>query len=163
MFSFEKFLDRCCDKHIRGFLNVVILLLFFSSTNSTETSVCAPPPSIQHTCSQLIKAGLKLSIEQKRKYQQGEAEDLLDLDKQCKRLKRSECSESEDDKNNYGTGVSAFNFQNSKTKVLLEVISMNLLFCLKSCYKTLDFNIFFTICRKIVPKNMKKAFSKHTD
>lgn len=54
-----------------------------------------PAPSIQQTCSQLIKAGLKLSIEQKRKLQ-SDNEDLVDLNK-IKRIKRNE-SESEEDK-----------------------------------------------------------------
>lgn len=56
------------------------------------------PPSIRHTCSQLIKAGLKLTIEQKRKQNQGDADDYLDLDS-AKRMKMTaECSESEEDK-----------------------------------------------------------------
>lgn len=78
-----------------------------SDSNSSSCSQMESPtnstPSIQHTCSQLIKAGLKLSIEQKRKHQ-SDGEDLLDLDK-CKRIKKSECSESEEDRNNYHCGV----------------------------------------------------------
>lgn len=66
-----------------------------SSSSQVESPVGNNPPSVQHTCSQLIKAGLKLTIEQKRK-QQGDGEDLLDLDT-VKRV-RSECSESDDDK-----------------------------------------------------------------
>lgn len=62
------------------------------------------PPSVQHTCSQLIKAGLKLTIEQKRK-QQSDGEDLLDLDK-VKKIKQNEYSESEDDKIKMEHGVS---------------------------------------------------------
>lgn len=67
-----------------------------SSSCSQIESPTTTPPSIQHTCSQLIKAGLKLSIEQKRKHN-SESEDLLDLD-HCKRIKKSE-SDSEDRKN----------------------------------------------------------------
>lgn len=66
-----------------------------SSCSQLESPTTNGPPSIQHTCSQLIKAGLKLSIEQKRKYQ-NDGEDILDLDN-CKRIKRNE-SESEEDK-----------------------------------------------------------------
>lgn len=66
-----------------------------SSSCSQLESPTTTPPSIQHTCSQLIKAGLKLSIEQKRKYN-SESEDLLDLD-YCKRIKKSE-SESDEKK-----------------------------------------------------------------
>ncbi|CAH1371170.1 activating transcription factor 3 isoform X2 [Tenebrio molitor] len=68
-----------------------------SSSSSQLESPTTNPPSVQQTCSQLIKAGLKLSIEQKRKLQ-SDGEDLLDLDK-CKRIKKNECSESEEDKN----------------------------------------------------------------
>lgn len=67
-----------------------------SSTCSQVESPTNAPPSIQHTCSQLIKAGLKLSIEQKRKHQ-SDGEELLDLDK-IKRIKKSDCSENEDEK-----------------------------------------------------------------
>lgn len=67
-----------------------------SSCSSQVESPTTNPPSVQQTCSQLIKAGLKLSIEQKRKIQ-SDGDDLLDLDK-CKRIKRNECSESEDDR-----------------------------------------------------------------
>ncbi|CAG9762222.1 unnamed protein product [Ceutorhynchus assimilis] len=72
-----------------------------SSSSQVESPVGHNPPSVQHTCSQLIKAGLKLTIEQKRKQTQpviSDCEDLLDLDKAPKRFKRSDCSESEDDK-----------------------------------------------------------------
>ncbi|XP_063915290.1 activating transcription factor 3 isoform X2 [Zophobas morio] len=68
-----------------------------SSSSSQMESPTTNPPSVQQTCSQLIKAGLKLSIEQKRKLQ-SDGEDLLDLDK-CKRIKKNECSESEEDRN----------------------------------------------------------------
>ncbi|XP_044254892.1 activating transcription factor 3 isoform X2 [Tribolium madens] len=68
-----------------------------SSSSSQLESPTTNPPSVQQTCSQLIKAGLKLSIEQKRKLQ-SDGEDLLDLDK-CKRIKKNECSESEEDRN----------------------------------------------------------------
>ncbi|RZB40230.1 proto-oncogene c-Fos protein [Asbolus verrucosus] len=68
-----------------------------SSSSSQVESPTTNPPSVQQTCSQLIKAGLKLSIEQKRKHQ-SDGEDLLDLDK-CKRIKKNECSESEEDRN----------------------------------------------------------------
>ncbi|EFA02502.1 activating transcription factor 3 isoform X2 [Tribolium castaneum] len=68
-----------------------------SSSSSQLESPTTNPPSVQQTCSQLIKAGLKLSIEQKRKHQ-SDGEDLLDLDK-CKRIKKNDCSESEEDKN----------------------------------------------------------------
>lgn len=66
------------------------------------------PPSIRHTCSQLIKAGLKLTIEQKRKQNQGDHDDYLDLDS-AKRMKMTaECSESEEDKiKQEPTGVSS--------------------------------------------------------
>lgn len=75
-----------------------------SSCSQMESPTGSAPLSIQHTCSQLIKAGLKLSIEQKRKLQ-SDGDDFLDLDK-CKRVKKSECSESEEDKNHSGSGVS---------------------------------------------------------
>ncbi|KAF5299601.1 hypothetical protein FQA39_LY11516 [Lamprigera yunnana] len=65
-----------------------------SSSCSQLESPTNTPPSIQHTCSQLIKAGLKLSIEQKRKHN-SESEDLLDLDHCSKRIKKSE-SDSEE-------------------------------------------------------------------
>lgn len=68
-----------------------------SSSSQVESPTGNNPPSVQHTCSQLIKAGLKLTIEQKRK-QQGDGEDLLDLDS-VKRLKRChESSETEEDR-----------------------------------------------------------------
>lgn len=69
-----------------------------SSSSSQLESPTNAPPSVQHTCSQLIKAGLKLSIEQKRKLQ-SDGEDILDLDKCTKRIKKNE-SESEEDKIN---------------------------------------------------------------
>lgn len=68
-----------------------------SSSSQVESPVGHNPPSVQHTCSQLIKAGLKLTIEQKRKQTHCDGDDLLDLDT-VKRLKRSDCSESEEDK-----------------------------------------------------------------
>lgn len=75
------------------------------SNSSSCTQLESPtnaPPSVKHTCSQLIKAGLKLSIEQKRKH--SDCEDLLDLDK-CKRIKKND-SESEEDKANVnGVGM----------------------------------------------------------
>ncbi|KAF7264911.1 activating transcription factor 3 isoform X2 [Rhynchophorus ferrugineus] len=68
-----------------------------SSSSQVESPTGNNPPSVQHTCSQLIKAGLKLTIEQKRK-QQGDGDDLLDLDS-VKRLKRChDVSENEEDK-----------------------------------------------------------------
>ncbi|XP_018572448.1 activating transcription factor 3 [Anoplophora glabripennis] len=67
-----------------------------SSSSSQVESPTTNPPSVQHTCSQLIKAGLKLTIEQKRK-QQSDGEDLFDMDK-VKRIKKNDCSESEEDK-----------------------------------------------------------------
>lgn len=79
-----------------------------SSSCSQLESPTTNPPSVQHTCSQLIKAGLKLTIEQKRK-QQSDGEDILDLDK-VKRIKRNDCSESEDDKIKQECGVSTLNF-----------------------------------------------------
>ncbi|XP_050300507.1 activating transcription factor 3 [Anthonomus grandis grandis] len=76
-----------------------------SSSSQVESPVGNNPPSVQHTCSQLIKAGLKLTIEQKRKqnvHQQAgsDGDDFLDLDTVSrKRFKRNiECSESEEDK-----------------------------------------------------------------
>lgn len=69
-----------------------------SSSSSQLESPTTNPPSVQQTCSQLIKAGLKLSIEQKRKHQ-SDGEDLLDLDKCNKRIKKHDCSESEEDRN----------------------------------------------------------------
>lgn len=75
-----------------------------SSSCSQLESPTTNPPSVQHTCSQLIKAGLKLTIEQKRK-QQSDAEDLLDLDN-VKRIKKNDCSESEEDKIKQECGVS---------------------------------------------------------
>lgn len=77
-----------------------------SSSCSQVESPTTNPPSVQHTCSQLIKAGLKLTIEQKRK-QQSDGEDLLDLDK-VKRIKKNDCSESEEDKIKQEGGVSIF-------------------------------------------------------
>lgn len=94
-----------------------------SDSNSSSCSQMESPtnttPSIQHTCSQLIKAGLKLSIEQKRKHQ-SDGEDLLDLDK-CKRIKKSECSESEEDRNSYtcGVGIKSTFIRSSKTGCLV--------------------------------------------
>lgn len=76
-----------------------------SSSSSQLESPTNGPTSIQQTCSQLIKAGLKLSIEQKRKYQ-NDGEDILDLDKCPKRIKKNECSESEEDKHINIAGVS---------------------------------------------------------
>ncbi|CAH1159922.1 unnamed protein product [Phaedon cochleariae] len=67
-----------------------------SSSSSHLGSPTTTPPSVQHTCSQLIKAGLKLTIEQKRK-QHSDCEDLLDLDKVSKKIKKNECSEDEED------------------------------------------------------------------
>ncbi|XP_023014063.1 activating transcription factor 3 [Leptinotarsa decemlineata] len=67
-----------------------------SSCSSQVESPTTNPPSVQHTCSQLIKAGLKLTIEQKRK-QLSDGEDLLDLDMVAK-VRKIECSESEDDR-----------------------------------------------------------------
>lgn len=75
-----------------------------SSSCSQVESPTSAPPSVQKTCSQLIKAGLKLSIEQKRK-NLSDGEDLLDLDK-VKKIKKIECSESEEDKVN-NSGVSS--------------------------------------------------------
>lgn len=70
-----------------------------SSSCSQLESPTNAPPSVQHTCSQLIRAGLKLTIEQKRKIH-SDSEDILDLDK-CKRIKKNE-SESEEDKHHTG-------------------------------------------------------------
>ncbi|CAH1161020.1 unnamed protein product [Phyllotreta striolata] len=75
-----------------------------SSSSSQVESPTTNPPSVQHTCSQLIKAGLKLTIEQKRRHH-GDGEDLLDLDK-VKRIKKNDYSESEDDKIKTESGVS---------------------------------------------------------
>ncbi|XP_017770385.1 PREDICTED: activating transcription factor 3 [Nicrophorus vespilloides] len=72
-----------------------------SQESRTPTNVFS---SVQQTCSQLIKAGLKLSIEQKRKLQ-SDSEDLLDLDK-VKRIKKNE-SESEEDKYQNPNGLTA--------------------------------------------------------
>lgn len=89
-----------------------------SSSCSQLESPTTNPPSVQHTCSQLIKAGLKLTIEQKRK-QQSDGEDLLDLDK-VKRIKKNDCSESEEDKIKQECGVSTPIF-------LFYTISLNLI------------------------------------
>lgn len=85
-----------------------------SLSNDSNSSSCSQlesptntPPSVQHTCSQLIKAGLKLSIEQKRKHN-SESEDLLDLDHCNKRIKKSE-SESDERKTD-GVSILAFFF-----------------------------------------------------
>ncbi|KAK9891629.1 hypothetical protein WA026_015592 [Henosepilachna vigintioctopunctata] len=75
-----------------------------SSSSQLESPTTNNPPSIQHTCSQLIKAGLKLTIEQKRKLQH-DGDDLLDLDKCPKRSRRIECSESEEDKFKMDSGL----------------------------------------------------------
>ncbi|KAK9703377.1 Basic region leucine zipper [Popillia japonica] len=81
---------------------------FTNTSSDSNSSSCSQlesptngPTSVQQTCSQLIKAGLKLSIEQKRKFQ-SDSEDILDLDKCPKRIKKNECSESEEDKHNNG-------------------------------------------------------------
>ena len=74
-----------------------------SSCSQLESPTSGPLSSLQQTRTQLIKAGLKLTIEQKRKFQ-CDSDDILDLDK-CKRIKKSECSESDDEKVN-NTGVS---------------------------------------------------------
>ncbi|CAH0559901.1 unnamed protein product [Brassicogethes aeneus] len=74
-----------------------------SHSSQVESPTTNNPPSVQHTCSQLIKAGLKLSIEQKRKHQSSDGEDLLDMDK-IKRIKRTE-SESDDDKFKHEHGM----------------------------------------------------------
>ncbi|XP_066145472.1 activating transcription factor 3 [Euwallacea fornicatus] len=68
-----------------------------SSSSQVESPVGNNPPSVQHTCSQLIKAGLKLTIEQKRKQTQSDCDDFLDLDS-VKRFKTNDCSESEDER-----------------------------------------------------------------
>ncbi|GJQ86077.1 hypothetical protein Trydic_g10046 [Trypoxylus dichotomus] len=82
-----------------------------STSSDSNSSSCSQlesptngPTSVQQTCSQLIKAGLKLSIEQKRKFQ-SDGEDILDLDKCSKRIKKNECSESEEDKHHNGGGL----------------------------------------------------------
>lgn len=80
-----------------------------SSSSSQLESPTTNPPSVQHTCSQLIKAGLKLTIEQKRKHQ-NDGEDLLDLDK-VKRIKNEQQqSESEEDKVKQDCGVGFYFF-----------------------------------------------------
>lgn len=80
-----------------------------SASNDSNSSSCSQagsptysstPPSVQEMRSQLIRAGLKLSIEQKRKYNSESSEELLDLD-HSKRMKKSE-SESEDRRNEHG-------------------------------------------------------------
>ena len=38
-----------------------------TSTSSSGSPSCMSPPSVQHTCSQLIKEGLKLTIQTKRR------------------------------------------------------------------------------------------------
>lgn len=78
-----------------------------SSSSQLESPTANNPPSVQHTCSQLIKAGLKLTIEQKRKLQQ-DCDDFLDLDKCSKRPRKTECSESEEDKTKLESGVRKF-------------------------------------------------------
>ncbi|XP_044748037.1 activating transcription factor 3 [Coccinella septempunctata] len=75
-----------------------------SSSSQLESPTANNPPSVQHTCSQLIKAGLKLTIEQKRKLQQ-DCDDFLDLDKLPKRPRKTECSESEEDKTKLDSGL----------------------------------------------------------
>lgn len=67
-----------------------------SSCSQGETSTSSPP-SIQHTCSQLIKAGLKLSIESKRKFSETH-DDLLDLDITTKKIKKSEEEDEDGDR-----------------------------------------------------------------
>lgn len=59
-----------------------------SSSKEADSPTTNSPPSVQHTCSQLIKAGLKLSIESKRKHS-ADHDDFLDLDN-IKRIKRSD-------------------------------------------------------------------------
>lgn len=67
-----------------------------SSSYSHEETSTSSPPSVQHTCSQLIKAGLKLSIESKRKLSETH-DDLLDLDIGSKRIRKSECEDIDGD------------------------------------------------------------------
>lgn len=98
--------------------------MFTSASSDSNSSSCSQlesptngPTSVQQTCSQLIKAGLKLSIEQKRKYQ-NDGEDILDLDLCTKRIKKNECSESEEDKHINGA-VSFKKFNPNLTKNIL--------------------------------------------
>lgn len=84
-----------------------------SSSCSQEESSTSSPPSVQHTCSQLIKAGLKLSIESKRKYSETH-DDLFDLDAN-KRIKKSECDEDGDRSLSPGQGV-------GKIKIIYSII-----------------------------------------
>lgn len=95
-YSFNNAKNKNCPQNVNNDSN--------SSSSQGETSTSSPP-SVQHTCSQLIKAGLKLSIESKRKYSETH-DDLLDLD-QPKRIKKSECEDDDGDRSNSpGQGVS---------------------------------------------------------
>lgn len=76
-----------------------------SSSCSQGETATSSPPSIQHTCSQLIKAGLKLSIESKRKFSETH-DDLLDLDITPKRIKKSEEEDDDIDRLSPSQGVS---------------------------------------------------------
>lgn len=49
------------------------------------------PPSVQHTCSQLIKEGLKLTLQSKRKLSSSDSRDEMD-DFHAKRAKTEEVS-----------------------------------------------------------------------
>lgn len=80
-----------------------------SSSCSHEDTSTSSPPSVQHTCSQLIKAGLKLSIESKRKYSETN-DDLLDLDAN-KRIKKNE-EDYDGDRSSPSHGVSSIYVRN---------------------------------------------------
>lgn len=78
-----------------------------SSSCSHEETSTSSPPSVQHTCSQLIKAGLKLSIESKRKISETH-DDYFDLDINPKRIRKSECEMDDGDRSTSPTqGVSS--------------------------------------------------------
>lgn len=81
-------------------------------SDSSNSSSCTSQQesgtnSVQRNRTELIKASLKLTIEQKRKQQCDQEDSLLDLDQYRKRVKKSECSESEDDKMLPITGLTA--------------------------------------------------------
>lgn len=73
-------------------------LIGVAGTSATADSVEMVQNSVQRNRTELIKASLKLTIEQKRKQQCDQDDSLLDLDQYRKRVKKSECSESEEDK-----------------------------------------------------------------
>lgn len=72
-----------------------------TSTSSSGSPSCMSPPSVQHTCSQLIKEGLKLTIQTKRRqtgrYATTNASQEEDISKMAKKDEVSGDSLGDDD------------------------------------------------------------------